>query len=293
MTVSARLDHIWRMGATLAECPVWVAPRRQLAWVDGVACSYHLLDPGSGEKQVFAMPAKIGSAAPLAEGGAVVALAGGLAQLDPGGRLTPLSSPVSDGIVFNDGKCDAAGRFWIGSRSADGSGGGGALFRFEPERGAVQVRPGFDVCNGMGWSPDGGSFYLIDTVPHHLYRFGFDAGAGAIDEGVLLHRFDGRRGKPDGMAVDSAGRLWCAMWDGGGIAVLSPDGALAGWIDVPATRPTNCAFGGEDLRTLFVTTASIGIDPDDPRKEAGAILQYSVEVPGAPVTLFEDKTHVA
>lgn len=278
--MTATLEHVWRVEAALGECPTWIGPKRLLAYVDGPGCSYHLLDPASGAVKRFDLPSEVGSAAPAVSGGAVLALADGLARLDAGGGVQRLASAVSDGIRFNDGKCDAAGRFWVGSRDASG---GAGLFRFDPDAGVRRMWQGFEVCNGMGWSPDGIFFYLIDTVPRVLHRFAFDLESETVEAPVVLHRFDGRRGKPDGLAVDAAGRLWCAMWDGAGIAILSPEGVQTGWIDVPAARPTSCAFGGEDLCDLFVTTASLGTDGQG---EAGSILQYRVDVPGVPVALF-------
>lgn len=286
--VWARLVHVWRFGAQLAECPTWIAASGQLAWIDGIGRRYHRLDPNNGVTQSFETPTRIGSAAPLPSGGALLGLADGLGRIDGDGRIVRLPSPVTDGVSFNDGKCDSAGRWWVGSRTVDEA--DGALFRVVTEVGTQRMLEGFQVCNGMGWSPDATSFYLIDTVPRIVHRYAFDPALGAVGKGGVLHRFDGRTGKPDGMAVDAAGRLWCAMWDGGGIAILSAEGAPLGWLDVPARRPTSCAFGGPDLRTLFVTTASVGTDLDDPvRGEAGAILQYDVEVPGTPVNLFDDQ----
>jgi len=279
--MAATLRHIWRVEAALGECPTWIGPDRLLAYVDGTACSYHLLDPASGASARFALPSPVGSAAPAVSGGAVLALADGLARLDDTGCVERLADAASDGIRFNDGKCDGNGRFWIGSRDDRGDGAG--LFRFDPDGGVQRMWQGFQICNGMGWSPESAHFYLVDTVPRTIYRFAFDAERGTVDAPVVFHRFDGRRGKPDGLAIDASGRLWCAMWDGGGIAVLSPEGVLTDWIEVPVARPTSCAFGGEDLRDLFVTTASLGTEGEG---EAGSILQYRLDVPGVPVSLF-------
>lgn len=283
-SVSAELVASWQVGAGLAECPVWIGSAGRLAWVDGIGCSYNVLDPGTGRNTAWRLPVKVGSAAPLATGGALVALVDGLALINSQGQLSRLPSPVADGICFNDGKCDPHGRFWVGSRSKDGASGGGALFQVERTGLVRSVAKGFDVCNGLGWSPDAKSFYLIDTVPRLLYRYNYDVATGALGERSILRRFDGCRGKPDGLAVDSAGRLWCAMWDGGGIEILSPEGHTLSWISTPARRPTSCAFGGAELKTLFVTTASIGVAANDPKLEAGgSILAYRVSTAGTAV----------
>lgn len=284
----ATLVGHWPVGAQLAEGPVWIAGERRLGYVDIIEPSLNRLDPASGAVARAAMPAKIGSAAFGEDGRAVVALASGLHVHAPGAAPVPLPSPDMRGIHFNDGKCDATGRFWVGTRATDGGNGGGALFRVEASGAVAEMATGFDVPNGMGWSPCGRVFYLIDTVPHALYAYAFDPVAGTLGERTLLHRFDGRRGKPDGMAVDAEGRLWCAMWDGAGIAVLSPHGDPLGWIDTPCCRPTSVAFGGPALDRLFVTTASIGLDRAAADFGlAGSILEYRTDTSGLPVAMVE------
>ncbi|MBW8911166.1 MAG: SMP-30/gluconolactonase/LRE family protein [Sphingomonas sp.] len=277
----------WPVGAMLAECPVWIPGARLLAWVDILGPSYNLLDSATGINRSIAVHAKIGSAAPFDAGEAILALEDGLWLFRQGQPLDPLPSPNMTGMHFNDGKCDPAGRFWVGTRASDGSPGGGALYRVDQERRVTRIDTGFDVPNGLGWSPDGRSFYLIDTIPRLLYRYDFDVADGAISNRAILHRFEDTAGKPDGMAVDRDGHIWCAMWDGGGIARLAPDGKQVAWLPTPCQRPTSCAFGGDDLRTLFVTTATYGLDPADPRfGEAGSILAFRIDVTGLPVAPF-------
>lgn len=275
------------VAATLGECPTWIASARQLAFIDAGEARYYLLDPLTGAVACRALPTPITAAAPLSAGSAVLALQKGIALLD-GSVLSPMPSPNMTNLHFNDGKCDPAGRFWIGSRAADGLPGRGALFRSDGLTDPVRVDGGFDVCNGLGWSPDARHFYLIDTPPRRLYRYAFDLTTGMLSNRILLSDFAGVAGRPDGMAVDAAGRLWVAMWDGGGIAVLSPAGVMIDWIETPAPRPTSCAFGGTDLRTLFVTTASIGLDPRDRDfGRSGAVLSYRVDTPGLPVAMYD------
>ncbi|MGF7151529.1 sugar lactone lactonase YvrE [Sphingomonas zeicaulis] len=258
-----------------------------MAFVDGPARRYHVLDPDRGALTSIGFDNRVGSAAPARGGGAIVALADGLARVAADGAVRRISSSVTDGVFFNDGKCDPRGRFWVGSRSEAGASGEGALFCLDGHGSIRREGEGFDICNGMGWSPDGHSFYLIDTVPRIVYRYDFDMERGIVGPRRVLHQFDGSRGKPDGMAIDAEGRLYCAMWDGAGIAILSPDGKLLGWIDIPAKRPTSCAFGGADRRTLFVTTATTKTPPDFSRSPpAGAILAYACATPGLTVPLY-------
>jgi sugar lactone lactonase YvrE len=278
----------WPVGATLAECPVWIPEARLLAWVDILGPTYNLLDPTTGINRAIPVHAKIGSAAPLDAGEAILALEDGLWLFQQGHPLAALPSPDMTGVHFNDGKCDPAGRFWVGMRATDGSPGGGALYRVDEERRVTRMDTGYDVPNGMGWSPDGRSFYLIDTVPRLLHRYDFDLASGAISNRTILHRFEDTAGKPDGMAVDRDGYIWCAMWDGSGIARLAPDGRQVDWFPTPCQRPTSCAFGGDGLRTLFVTTAAHGLDPADQRfDQAGSILAFRLDLTDPAVAGFD------
>jgi len=269
--------RIWRVDAELGECPTWIASAGLLAWVDIAGCTYALLDPATGAVERHRFPHPIGSAAPLDADHAILATDDGLHRWSRSEGTRRLPSPDMCDIRFNDGKCDPQGRFWIGSRAMNGGMGVGKLFRFDGT-GIVPMLDGFDVCNGMGWSPDGRFFYLIDTVPRALFRFTFEAASGTIGNRELLSSFDGIPGKPDGLAVDAEGRLWCAMWDGCGIAVLSPDGTPIDWLPVPCPRPTSCTFGDADRRTLYVTSARIGVDP--PCDSSGALFAYRLKVAG-------------
>lgn len=292
--IAATLTRTWDVGTELGECPSWIAGERRLMFVDGPANRVNILDPVNDARTSVLLDRRVGCAVPVRGGGAIVALAGGLARIDASGEVAPLRSSVIDDVVFNDGKCDPRGRFWIGSRSAPGESGQGALFCLDVDGSVRREAEGFDICNGMGWSPDGRSFYLIDTVPRIVWRYDFDPDRGLVGERRELHRFDGSRGKPDGMAIDAKGRLYCAMWDGAGIAVLAPTGALLGWIDVPARRPTSCAFGGEGLTTLFVTTARSGLDPMEADfGKAGAVLAYRCAIAGTPVTSHAASTSLS
>lgn len=280
----------WSVGAALAECPIWIPEARLLAWVDILGPTYNLLDPMTGVNRATPVHAKIGSAAPLSAGEAILALEDGLWLFQQGKPLDPLPSPDMSGAHFNDGKSDPAGRFWVGTRATDGSPGGGALYRVDRQHQVTCMATGFDVPNGMGWSPDGRYFYLIDTVPRLLYRYDFDLTGGTISNRVILHRFENITGKPDGMAVDGDGNIWCAMWDGAGIALLSPDGIQIAWFPTPCQRPTSCAFGGDDLGTLFVTTAAYGLDPADERfGEAGNILAFRIGIANSFAAFFNRK----
>ena len=137
----------WPVGASLAECPVWIPEARLLAWVDILGPTYNLLDPTTGINRSFPVHAKIGSAAPFGAEEAILALEDGLWLFRQGRTLDPLPSPDMTDVHFNDGKRDPAGRFWVGTRAADGSPGGGALYRVDQEGRVTRMDADFDVPN--------------------------------------------------------------------------------------------------------------------------------------------------
>ena len=156
---------------------------------------------------------------------------------------------------MNDAKCDARGRLWAGSTDMDFRPGAGALHVLEPDWSTRVVLEGLTLPNGMGWAPAGDTFYLIDTIESTLQAFAFDAEEARLSEPRLVRRFDPEGGLPDGMCIDSQGRLWVAMWGTGRLLCLSPSGQEIFAVDVPARQPSSCAFAGPRLSRLAVTTA--------------------------------------
>jgi len=269
----------------LGEGPHWITGSQALLWVDIVKPSVNILDPATGTSVEMTMPSKVSAAVSAGEGAILLALEDGLWLRDRHGAFSPCASPDMTGVQFNDGKCDPAGRFWVGSRSSDGSPGKGKLHSLDPDGVFREAADGFDVCNGLGWSPDAKAFYLVDTIPRILYRFDYDCTAGRISGKSVLRNFSEDEGKPDGLAVDAQGNIWCAMWDGGGIRVLFPNGEDRGWLPVACPRPTSCAFGGASGDLLFVTTASVGVDLEA-SPASGNIMAYRTAIPGAPVGTY-------
>lgn len=269
------------LGTVLGECPVWRPETGMVTITDAAGACLYDIDPSTGSTRRRPLAVPVAALASTTSGDLLVACGDGPWRLGADDERRRLPTPDLTAIRFNDGACDARGRFWVGSRAIDGAADGGILFRLDPD-GIVQAMDrGFGVCNGLGWSPDARHFYLIDTVPRLLYRYACDPMSGALGDRVILSRFEGIAGKPDGLAIDAIGRLWVAMWYGGGIAILSPEGSLIDVLATPAPRPTSCAFGGADLRTLIVTTATTGLDPaDDAFGRSGDLLVYTVDTPG-------------
>lgn len=164
---------------------------------------------------------------------------------------------------FNDGKVDSRGRFWAGTMNISLDPMQGALYRLADRTNISKVIDNVTLSNGLAWSPDETSFYYIDTTTRQIDLFDFDAVAGTIANRRCLRACDEDWGNPDGMTVDSRGRLWIAFWGGSCVRYINPsDGSVQDVVQLPCPNVTSCCFGGADGNTLFITTASKGTDRD-------------------------------
>lgn len=243
----------------LAEGPFWHAETQRLHWVDILAPSVISADLKTGERRTRPMPELVGVAIPKASGGFLCATETGLRTLEESGQVTTLAEPEADrpGNRFNDGKCDAKGRFWVGSLAINTEPGKGALWRYDPDGQAIRMLDGVHISNGLGWSPDNRTFYFTDSGPRTIWAFDFDLDAGTLANRRIFAQIEPHEGVPDGLTVDADGGVWTALWDGWGLRRYLPDGSIDRVVTLPVPRPTSCTFGGPDHRTLLVTTARI------------------------------------
>ena len=225
--------------AALGEGPRWDSERRQLLWVD--------VDRGLVHHGNITTPfdERVGAAAPVEGGGLLVATATALV-LD--GQVVA-RFPHGPDTRANDGACDPQGRFWIGTTALDFHDGGGALYRFDGE--LVPVLDGIGLSNGLGWSPDISLMYYVDSNTGRIDVFDYD---GELANRRTFASVDD--GTPDGLAVDDEGGVWLAVWGGSCVRRFDPDGKLVHEVAVPAENVTACCFGGDDGRSLFITTAA-------------------------------------
>jgi sugar lactone lactonase YvrE len=269
-------------GAELGERPVWDAAAGCLIWVDILAGHVHRYRPGAGDEVHHAAGVPVGAAGLRAGGGYVLAAADGfrLAGADGTPEGWPDGADRADGdteggpgpgpdggarrppgmagdVRFNDGACDPAGRFWAGTVARDRRAGGGALYRLDPDGQITVVLDGVTESNGLGWSPDGGTFYFIDSGEPRPRIRAFPCGlaAGTLGTPRDLVQPPPEHGIPDGLIVDAAGCLWVAFWGGRAVRRYSPAGELLAELPVPVSQPSCPALGGPDLADLYVTTA--------------------------------------
>lgn len=246
----------------LGECPIWHRAEATLYWIDIPGKAVHSLTPVSGQHRTWPMPTEPGCIAFCAGGGLLVALRTGLAMLDTdSGTLTPFAAAPYDTtkLRFNDGRCDAAGRLWVGTIYEPRDHPGATLYSVT--HGVLQDRQlPATVSNGLAFSPDNRTLYRSDTTSHTIRAYDFDLASGQLGASRILREFSKDRtnnygGRPDGAAVDAEGAYWCAMMEGSRLLRLSPDGEILSELKLPARCPTMLAFGGPELKTLYVTTA--------------------------------------
>ena len=277
----------------LGEGVRWDARRDELLRVDILAGRVYrdrvADDDALVPVRTYDVPGTVGAIAPIeGDEGWLLAAGRGFAHLAPDGRLRALGEVAPAGTRMNDGACDPQGRFWAGTLADDHRPGGGALYRLDPRGRMERVLGGLTISNGLGWSPDGRTMYLVDSGPRVIQAFAFEPGAGTISDGRALATVAEEVGSPDGMTVDAAGDLWVAVYGGGRVHRYSPEGELLDVLAVPAAQSTSCAFGGPGLSRLYVTTATEGWSDAQRRAEplAGLVYRLDTDTTGPPAAPF-------
>lgn len=276
----------------LGESPVWCEQTSRLWWVDVVRPALHSVDILTNEIKTLSMPhwGRVGSIALRRQGGLVLATRHGIEMFDPATRSSkPFTGQdaLSPGQCFNDGRCDRQGRFWVGSMSEDLTP-NGHLYCVSADGMVAAYLDGIIVPNGIAFSPDSHVFYFADTRRFTIWAFDLDSGSGDISNQRIFAQTTGRKGRPDGSCIDSEGFLWNAEYAGGQITRYAPDGQIDRVVQLPVSHPTSLCFGGEDFDTLFVTSGSHVLSPEQAEHEplAGAVLAFQPGVRGLPEPRF-------
>lgn len=302
----------------LGESPFWHPHESALYWIDIPGRSVLRKQvQGTGIDSAAAverwpLPSEPGCIAPARSGGLVLALRDGIYRAQKwGGPLVQLAAADYDTrtMRFNDGKCDARGRFWAGTLNEAKDRPNATLYCLDA-RGSDDGRaPTFTrmaneatTANGLAFSSDARTMYWADTPAHVVRAWDWSADDNTLTRPRVFKAFDTKPagwtpdsslpygGRPDGATIDAAGNYWVAMYEGAQLLCFAPSGEQVAALPLPAQCPTMPCFGGADLRTLFVTTAAEG-RPEAERARlpaSGHVMAMRVDTPGLPVAFFED-----
>ncbi len=255
------ISRVGEVRCQLGEGPLWDAREQALFFVDVLGQAIWRHEPSSGSFDRWSLPTRVSAMALRETGGAIIASGEGLQRFDfETGALDLVSDPAAgDGrVALNDGKADAGGRFLVGGVDVTGEQPIASIFSLDADGAVTSLDGGFRISNGPCWSPDGGTFYIADSMARAIYAYDYDRLTGAIANRRLFADTSPLPGIPDGATVDARGRVWTAMCDGAAVVCFDANGAISQSITFPTGFPSSVMFGGEDLERLFVTTIDVG-----------------------------------
>ncbi len=280
--------------ATLGEGALWDERAQRLYWVDILGLKLHVYDPATGENKTYHVGKRVSTVVLSESGKVLVTIEDGFAWFDLAtSKLDIIVDPEADKPEnrFNDGKCDPAGRFWAGTMHASATvPEKGSLYRLDPDFSVHTMLTGVSISNGIVWTADHKTMYFNDTTPGTVTAFDFDNATGEISRPRVVIQVPESMGAPDGMAIDSEGMLWIAHFFGGAVYRWNPHtGSVIDTVSLPASNPTACAFGGENLDELYITTARESVSEEQLTREphAGGLFHVKTGVTGTVTHRFK------
>lgn len=282
--------------AMLGEGPVWDQRSGRLHWVDIRGGLVHRFSPSDGSDSVIDVSQPVSAVGLGADGGLVLAIRDGFGLVRSGSDYVAQVIAVEKEIAgnrMNDGRCDAAGRFWAGTMAErwELEPGAGALYRLEQHDGslvATKVVSGVTVANGIDWTPDGRRMYYVDSATRRIDVFDFDPDAGTLGNRRVFAAVEAADGLPDGLVVDADGGVWVALLGLGRIRRYSPAAQIDQEIRLPVSLVTSAAFGGPDLADLYITTARHRLTAEERERQplAGSLFVCRPGPTGKPAHQF-------
>ncbi len=276
--------------AQVGEGPLWDEERQVLYWVDILSSLLYIYDPATGENRALDVGRHVGTVVTRASGGLMLAVREGFASFDlETQELTLIANPEAHitGNRFNDGKCDPAGRFWAGTMTYENPTNQGSLYRLDTDLSVHKIFGDVAISNGIIWSLDHTTMFYIDTLRKSVRAFDYADDTGDISNERVIINVPEEIGMPDGMAIDSEGMLWVAHYGGSCVSRWNPNTAqLLLRIDLPVTQVTACAFGGQNLDILFITSAAQELDAAELERQPLAGGLFSIKTPYQGVPSF-------
>lgn len=281
--------------ALLSESPIWDNQREALLWVDVPRGTIHCWKSIGSKHSVIDVSDCLSAIALDETGGCLAATRDRVLRVDLDDQRATLIERVDVGELcrLNDGKCDPAGRFWVGSMALDETEPLGRLYRVDGPGTHYIAEEGIVISNGLDWNPQSDIMYYIDSALRRIDIFDFELATGAIANRRVFVDTRDVPGEPDGMTVDADGCLWVAFWGGGRVRSYSPEGHLVSELTLPVTNVTNCAFGGRAMDELYITTAASDSKSGTALEaHAGAIFVARSGAIGRPASRFKPQAAI-
>jgi len=281
--------NVWPLAAELGEGPVWVERDRALWFVDIKKQQIHRYDPASGARRSWDAPEQVGFILPAERGGFVAGLQSGLYHFDDNSGAFDLIVKVDEDLPanrLNDGTVDPKGRIWFGTMDNQERDRSGAFYCFANGKLTRTAIGNIAITNGPAVSPDGRILYVVDTLRGTIDAVDIDDD-GTLGERRSYVRIDPSEGHPDGPTIDAEGCVWISLYAGWEARRYSPTGELIERVRFPVANITKIAFGGDDLRTVYATTARQLLSRENIAKqpEIGDLFEFTADVPGVPCPL--------
>ncbi|WP_082113266.1 SMP-30/gluconolactonase/LRE family protein [Kordia jejudonensis] len=294
-TEAAKINEVtvaYKTDAALGEGAFWNHETNELYWIDIEGKTAHIFNPKTTENRSFPTASHIGTIVPKNKNEALIALVDGIYTMNVHTGETTVFADMKaqlTGCRLNDGKCDPAGRLWVGSMNWQQEKGKAKLFAIQ-NNGAVTTKlDSVTISNGIVWTKDQKTMYYIDTPTSQIKAYDYDNATGNISNERVAVQVSSDLGFPDGMAIDAEDMVWVGMWNGNAVIRFNPKtGELLQKIEVPAHNITSCAFGGDNLEILYITSAKLDMTKEEAEKYplAGSIFQVQTGVKGVKSAFF-------
>lgn len=290
--VVGELELVLDVKATLGEGPCWDRAKQLLYWVDILEKKVNIFNPVTNENRAIQLEQYVGAIVPRNIDEAVLVLENGFYFLNYSTEEVILIDEPERHLEnnrFNDGKCDAYGRFWAGTMDKSSAEEQGALYCLDTKRKVKKKLDKVGLSNGLAWSPDNKFMYHIDTLTKKVSCFNFNIETGDIENPIDIITFPEGEGFPDGMTIDEEGMLWIAHWGGSKVSRWNPKtGKQLTAIDIPALNVTSCVFGGKELNELYITTARTGLSEEQLNNYplSGGLFRIKLDIKGSPTFSF-------
>ena len=282
----------YKIESQLGEGAIWNHQTQELYWVDIEGKQLHIYDPSTKTNRSISTQSRIGTVVPYNQNQAVIALEDGIYRINVQTGATRLLSDIESDMPenrFNDGKCDPIGNLWVGSMHFNQSEPNASLYRINTRGFTTKMKDSITISNGIVWTSDAKTMYYIDTPTAVIKAFDFDVATATISNERVAVEVSPEDGYPDGMAIDENDMLWVGLWNGNAVAQYDPkSGELISKIEVPAHNVTACAFGGENLDILYITTARLDMTQEelDQKPLSGSIFKVNPGVKGLKSSFF-------